>query len=81
MVLDEWKEIVDIYTAMEEGKKVESTKIQKKFAKANHIQDNLCKRRGNKRAIDSPAVTISSDDDNSDNNSDEVTELGAYTDF
>ncbi len=81
MALDEWREVVDIYEAMEEGKKAESTKFQKEFAKANRMRDNLCKRRGNKRAIDSPAVTISSGDSDSDNDSDEVTELEARTDF
>lgn len=81
MALDEWREVVDIYEAMEEGRKAESTKVQKEFAKANRMRDNLCKRRGNKRAIDSPAVTISSGDSDSDNDSDEVTELEARTDF
>lgn len=41
MALDEWREVVDIYEAMEEGKKAESTKFQKEFAKANRMRDNL----------------------------------------
>lgn len=76
---DEWREVVHIYKAMEEENKTESTKVQEEFAKANRMRDNLCKRRGNKRAIDSQAVTTSSGDIDSDKNSDEVTELEAHT--
>lgn len=60
-------------------KKVESTKAQKEFAKANRMRDNLCNRRGNKRSIDSPVVTTSSGDIDSDDDTDEVTESEART--
>ena len=77
MALDEWREVVDTYEAMEEEKKAESTNAQKEFAKAHRMRDNLCKRRGNKRAIDSPVVTTSSGDIDPDDDSDEVTESEA----
>lgn len=79
MALDEWREVVDTYEAMEEEKKAESTNVQKEFAKANRMRDNLCKRRGNKRAIDSPVMTTSSGDIDPDDDSDEVTEPEART--
>ena len=79
MALDEWREVVDTYEAMEEEKKAESIKAQKKFAKANRMRDDLCKRRGNKRAIDSPVGTTSSGGIDSDDDGDEVTESEART--
>lgn len=68
MELNEWRNVVEIYKAMEEEKKAKSTKPQKEFAKANHMQDNLSKKYGNKKTINSPVVTtrigdIHSDDD------------------
>lgn len=81
MVLDEWREVLNIYTTMEERKKAKSTKVQRKFAKTNCMQNNLCKKRGNKKAIDRLAVTISRGNSDSDNDSNKVMELEACIDF
>lgn len=45
------------------------------------MEENLYKKQRNKKAIDSLAVTISSEDRDSNNNNNEITELEAHIDF
>lgn len=57
---------------MEGEKEAESTKSQKKLAKEISIRDNLCKKKSNKKAIDTLVGITSSRDIDSDNDGDEV---------
>lgn len=45
------------------------------------MQDSLYKKQGNKRVIDSPVMTTSSEDINLDNNSDKIIESEACINF
>lgn len=64
IALDAWREVLDFYEAREDEKKVKSEKARKESEKANRFRDNLCKRKGRKRAIDSSES--SSDSEGSD---------------